>query len=72
MITREFLNLYGIIGLVVMAILFVLVVAKIVPDAWHIPLFIFAFAIWASRLVLRFLLFRRERSAAPPPPESNL
>jgi hypothetical protein len=64
MLTRKFLNMYGLVGLFVMLVLFVLVVFKIVPPDWYLPLFILAFIIWASRIDMRFILKRREKEEA--------
>jgi FtsH-binding integral membrane protein len=60
-LTRRFLNVYGVVGIAFMAVLLVLVWFKLVPTSYHIPLFILAFVIWASRLVLRVIVARRER-----------
>lgn len=61
MLTRKFLNIYGIIGVAVMAVMLILVIFSLVPTSYFLPLFLIAFAIWASRLVMRVILARRER-----------
>ena len=61
MLTRQFLNIYGIIGVAVMAVMLILVVFRFVPTSYFLPLFLIAFAIWASRLVMRVILAKRER-----------
>jgi ABC-type Fe3+-siderophore transport system permease subunit len=60
-LTRKFLNIYGIIGVAVMAVMLILVIFSLVPTSYFLPLFLIAFAIWASRLVMRVILARRER-----------
>jgi ABC-type Fe3+-siderophore transport system permease subunit len=60
-LTRKFLNIYGIIGVAVMAVMLILVIFKLVPTSWYLPLFAVAFAIWASRLVMRVILAGKER-----------
>jgi membrane protein implicated in regulation of membrane protease activity len=57
---------FGIAAIGVMAVLFVLVFFRLVPPAWEIPLFIFAVALFAVRLVLRSVLARRKRQAETP------
>ena len=64
MLTRKFLNIYGIIGVAVMAVMLILVIFKLVPTSNFLPLFLIAFAIWASRLVMRVILARKERREA--------
>ena len=64
MLTRKFLNVYSIIGVAVMAVMLILVVFKLVPTSYFLPLFLVAFAIWASRLVMRVILARKERREA--------
>ena len=64
MLTRKFLNVYGIVGIVLMAILLLLIWLKIVPESYNIPLFSVALVLWASRMVLRMLLVRKERREA--------
>lgn len=64
MLTRKFLTIYGIVGIAVMAVLLVLVAFRLVPTSYFLPLFLVAFAIWASRLVLRMVISRRERNEA--------
>jgi hypothetical protein len=61
MLTRKFLTIFGIVGIVIMSILFILVVFKLVPTSWFLPLFLVAFVIWGSRLILRLLVVRKER-----------
>jgi hypothetical protein len=63
-LTRRFLTVFGIVGVVVMAVLLVLVAFRLVPTSWFLPLFLLAFAIWATRLVLRILISRKERNEA--------
>ena len=65
MLTRKFLNIYGIVGVAVMAVMLILVIFKLVPTSYFLPLFLIAFAIWASRLVMRVILARKERREAP-------
>ena len=65
MLTRKFLNIYGIIGVAVMAVMLILVIFRLVPTSYFLPLFLIAFAIWASRLVMRVILARKERREAP-------
>jgi hypothetical protein len=60
-LTRKFLNIYGIIGVAVMAVMLILVIFKLVPTSYFLPLFLIAFAIWASRLLMRVILVRKER-----------
>lgn len=64
MLTRKFLTIYGIIGVAIMAVMLILVVFKLVPTSYFLPLFLIAFAIWASRLVMRVILARKERREA--------
>lgn len=61
LLTRKFLTIYGIIGIVVMAVSLLLIWFKLVPSEYYLPLFIGAFAIWISRLVMRLMLVRKER-----------
>lgn len=61
MLTQRFLNVYGMIGVAFMAVVFVLVWLKIVPTSFNLPLLLLAFGIWGSRLVMRILLARKER-----------
>jgi FlaA1/EpsC-like NDP-sugar epimerase len=63
-LTRKFLNIYGIIGVVVMAVMLILVIFELVPTSSFLPLFFVAFAIWASRLMMRVILARKERREA--------
>jgi len=63
-LTRKFLNVYGIVGVVVMAVMLILVVFKLVPTSYFLPLFLGAFAIWGSRLVMRVILARKEHREA--------
>jgi len=64
MLTRRFVTAFGIVGLVVMAVLLVVMWFRWVPTRFYIPLFFLAFVIWASRLVMRVLLARKERREA--------
>ena len=64
MITRKFLNLYGIVGILIMSVLLLLIWFKVVPPEYYLPLFVFALVIWVSRLVMRMMLVRKERSEA--------
>lgn len=64
MLTRRFLTIFGIVGVAVMAVLLILVAFKLVPTSYFLPLFLVAFAIWATRLVLRMLISRKERNDA--------
>ena len=64
MLTRKFMNIYGIIGVAVMAVMLILVIFRLVPTSYFLPLFLIAFAIWASRLVMRVILARKERREA--------
>ncbi len=61
MLNRRFVTIYGIVGLVVMAVLLVLVWFKLVPTEYYLPIFLLAFVIWATRLVMRVIVARRER-----------
>ena len=61
MLNRRFVNVYGVIGLIVMAVLLVLVWFRLVPTEFYLPLFLVAFVIWAARLIMRVILARRER-----------
>gem|GEM_PF-5971444 len=61
MLTQRFLNIYGLVGIVFMAVVFLLVWFKIVPPSFQLPLLLVALFIWASRLVMRILLARKER-----------
>ncbi len=61
MLNRTFVTIYGIIGLVVIAVLLVLVWFRLVPTSYYLPLFLVALVIWAGRLVMRVILSRRER-----------
>ena len=61
MLNRKFLTIYGIVGIAIMSILFILVVFKLVPTSWFLPLFLVAFVIWGSRLILRLLVVKKER-----------
>jgi hypothetical protein len=63
-LTRKFLTVYGIVGVVIMTILFVLVVFRLVPTSWFLPLFIIAFTIWGSRLILRLFVLKKEQREA--------
>ena len=65
MLTRKFLNIYGIISIVVLAILLLLIWLKLVPASYNIPLFAIALVLWASRMVMRMLLVRKEKREAP-------
>ncbi len=64
MLTRRFVTIYGVVGLIVMAVLLVLVWLRAVPTEYYLPLFLVAFVIWAGRLVMRVMLTRRERREA--------
>lgn len=64
MLTREFLNIYGIVGITVMAVALLLIWLKVVPSEYYLPLFIIAFGIWISRLLMRWVLARREKREA--------
>ena len=61
MLTRKFLTVYGIVGVTIMSVMFVVVVFKLVPTSWFLPLFVAAFIIWGSRLVLRLLVLKKEQ-----------
>ena len=61
MLTRKFLTVYGIVGVTIMSVMFVVVVFKLVPTSWFLPLFVAAFVIWGSRLVLRLLVVKKEQ-----------
>ena len=65
MLTRKFLNIYGIIGVGIMVVLLVLVWFKLVPSSYYLTLFSIALAIWISRLVMRVIVVRRERMEKP-------
>ena len=64
MLTQKFLNMYGIAGVAVMAVMLILVVCRFVPTSYFLPLFLIAFAIWTSRLIMRVILARKERREA--------
>ena len=64
MLTRKFLNVYGIVGVVVMAAMLLLIWFKLVPPSYYIPLFSVALVLWISRLVMRVLLVRKEKREA--------
>ena len=61
MLSRRFVTIYGVVGLVVMAVLLVLVWLRLVPTEYYLPLFVVAFIIWATRLVMRVMLAKKER-----------
>jgi hypothetical protein len=61
LLTRKFLTVYGIVGVTIMSVMFVVVVFKLVPTSWFLPLFVAAFIIWGSRLVLRLLVLKKEQ-----------
>ena len=61
MLNRKFVTVFGVVGLVVMAVLLVLVWFKLVPTEYYLPLFFVAFVIWAGRLIMRVMLARKER-----------
>ena len=61
MLTRKFLTIYGIVGVTIMSLMFIVVVFKLVPTSWFLPLFIAAFVIWGSRLILRLMVLKREQ-----------
>lgn len=64
MLTRRFLNIYGIIGIIVMTALLFLVLFRVIPELYYLPVFAVAFVIWVSRMAMRVLIVRRERRAA--------
>ncbi|MEK9139051.1 MAG: hypothetical protein AAB393_18180 [Bacteroidota bacterium] len=71
MLTRKFLTIYGIVGVAAMIVMFILVWFKLVPQEYYLPLFLIAFVIWVSRLVLRMVLARREKEEAAPSDEHS-
>ena len=62
MLTRKFVTVYGFVGIGVMAVLLMLLWFKLVPESWFIPLFAVALVIWASRVIMRMMLAKKERS----------
>jgi len=64
MLTRRFLTIHGIIGIVVMGIALLLIWLDLVPSEYYLLLFITAFIIWMSRLAMRVMLVRKERREA--------
>lgn len=63
MLTQRFVTIYGIVGLLVMVILLALIGFKQVPESLSIPFFGIAIVLFIGRLVLRYLLIRKERAA---------
>ena len=61
MLTRKFVTLYGFVGIGIMAVLLILLWFKMVPESYNIPLFAVALVIWASRIILRMMMLRKER-----------
>ena len=61
LLNRRFVTIYGIAGLGVMAVLLVLLWMKLIPTEYYVPIFVVAFIIWSTRLVLRVMLARKER-----------
>ena len=61
MLNRRFVTMFGIFGLIVMTALLVVVWFRLVPTDYYVPLFAFAFVIWATRLTMRVMLARKER-----------
>ena len=64
MLTRKFVTVYGFVGIGIMAVLLMLMWFKMVPESYFIPLFAVALVIWASRIIMRMMLAKKERSEA--------
>ena len=72
MITAKFVNMYGWVGVSIMALLLVLVWLKVLPKSLYIVAFLVAVSLFVGRVVLRLLLTREERrlrTEEPPPGE---
>ncbi|MFN0157903.1 MAG: hypothetical protein ACKVRP_07510 [Bacteroidota bacterium] len=65
MITRKTVNIYGIVGLVLMSALLSLVWLEVVPRTMYLPLFLMAAAIFIGRVVLRIVVARHEQKDPP-------
>jgi len=63
MLTRKFVNIYGVVGISVMAVLLLAIYLKLVPQSMYLPLFVLSAAIFLGRVVLRMLLVRKERQS---------
>jgi Flp pilus assembly protein TadB len=64
MINPRGVNIYGFIAIGAMALMLVLVVAKVVPPRMYSPLFYAAAALFVIRIVLRIALARQKKKEA--------
>ncbi len=64
MLTRKFVTAYGFVGIGIMALLLIVIWFKMVPESYYVPLFAIALVLWASRIILRMMLLRKERREA--------
>jgi hypothetical protein len=72
MLTKKTVDLYGIISVTVMLVLFLLVWFNVVPASMSLPLLLVALALFMVRVTMRLILARQERKAkAPEPPAAS-
>jgi len=61
MLSPKAVSVYGIVSIVIMAVLLGLIFFEKVPKSFNLPFFIVALVLFVGRIVLRFLLARQER-----------
>ena len=61
MLTQKSVNTFGFVAVGLMALMLVLIWAKLVPHTMYLPLFLIAAALFLARVTLRLVLARQQR-----------
>lgn len=62
-LTPRTVSIFGYVSLAVMVTLLLLLWLHIVPDTMAVPFFVIAVVLFLTRIVIRFIVARRERKA---------
>jgi Flp pilus assembly protein TadB len=61
MLSQKSVNTFGFVAVGLMALMLVLIWARLVPHTMYLPLFLIAAALFLARVTLRLVLARQER-----------
>ena len=61
MLSQKTVNIFGFVAVGLMALMLVLIWARLVPHTMYLPLFLIAAALFLARVTLRLVLSRQER-----------
>ena len=61
MLTQKSVNTFGFVAVGLMALMLLLIWARLVPHTMYLPLFLIAAALFLARVTLRLVLARQQR-----------